>query len=382
MNNAMFFKKDKPLSPEAVADVLSEIAYPGTDKDLISLGYVRDLQVSGSKIRLELAVPGLSETHKEELVTYIKDALRKLKGVEFVHISPVAEAKPAANHGHSHTQAKPNPNQAQGRISLPRIRNVIAVASGKGGVGKSTVAVSLSLALAQEGKRVGLLDADIYGPSLPTMLGVNSRPAQTEGGKIFPIIKDNLKLMSMGFMIPEGQPVVWRGPMVHGALTQFLTQVDWGDLDYLIVDMPPGTGDAQLTMSQTAPLSGAIIVTTPQEISLIDARKGLKMFESVQVPILGIVENMSGFTTPDGKSYSIFKTGGGKKLAEESGTPLLGVIPLDPLIAEGGDSGKSVVLAHPESPAAQIYRKMAKTLIGDDKGSRKSDFQPLSLQWQ
>ncbi len=367
----MFFKKAKPLSTDSVAHALSHVSAPGTDKGLISLGYIKNLQVSGTKVRFDLAVPNINERDRDALVEACRAAVKKVEGVEFIHISPVAATE----------APKPSPAPGgQGRISLPNIRNLIAVASGKGGVGKSTAAISLSLALVAEGKRVGLLDADIYGPSLPTLIGINQRPPQTESGRILPIIKEGLKLMSMGFMIPEGQPVVWRGPMVHGALTQFLTQVDWGELDYLIVDMPPGTGDAQLTMSQTAPLSGAIIVTTPQELSLIDARKGLKMFESVQVPILGIIENMSGFVAPDGQVHNIFKTGGGKKLAEESGTPLLGVIPLDPLIAEGGDSGKSVLLTHPDATVSKIYRQMAKDLI--KKASPQGAFKPVSLEWQ
>src|SRR5688572_13482916 len=222
------------------------------------------------------------------------------------------------------------------KLSLPGIKQVIAVASGKGGVGKSTVAANLALALAKSGRRIGLMDSDIYGPSVPMMMGLGTVDAQTTS---FPLEKYGLKLMSMGFIVPPQQAVIWRGPMVHKAVTQFLTDIDWGTLDYLIVDMPPGTGDAQLTLTQTAPLAGAVIVTTPQEVSLIDARKGLEMFRQVRVPVLGIVENMSYFVGEDGKRYEIFRHGGGRKLAEAAGVPFLGDVPIDPTVAECGHQG-------------------------------------------
>jgi ATP-binding protein involved in chromosome partitioning len=254
-----------------------------------------------------------------------------------------------------------HPQGPSQKISLPDIKNVIAVASGKGGVGKSTVAANLALALQQTGATVGLMDSDIYGPSVPIMMGLGVvDPASTA----FPIEKYGLKLMSMGFLVPATQAVIWRGPMVHRAVTQFLTDIAWGALDYLVIDLPPGTGDAQLTLTQTAPLSGAVIVTTPQDVSLIDARKGLEMFRQVRVPVLGIVENMSYFVSEEGKRYEIFRHGGGKKLAAEAGVPFLGEVPIDPRVAECGDAGEPIVRRHPDSPVARAYRELATSVIG------------------
>src|SRR5713226_4443692 len=250
----------------------------------------------------------------------------------------------------------PPPGSPQQKISLPNIRYVVAVASGKGGVGKSTVAANLALALKMQGHRVGLMDADIYGPSVPIMMGI---PPLDPKVTPFPMERYGIKLMSMGFIVPPNQAVIWRGPMVHKAVSQFLTDIDWGQLDYLVIDLPPGTGDAQLTLTQTAPLSGAIIVTTPQEVSLIDARKGLEMFRQVHVPILGIVENMSYFVGEDGKRYEIFRHGGGRKLAGEGNAPFLGEIPIDPRIAECGDGGDPIVHKYPDSPIAKTYLGLA-----------------------
>lgn len=245
------------------------------------------------------------------------------------------------------------------KISLPGVKNVVAVASGKGGVGKSTVAVNLALALHTQGRLVGLLDADIYGPSIPIMLGVQHVDPQTTA---FPLERYGVKLMSMGFLVKPEQAVIWRGPMVDKYLRQFLMALDWGTLDYLVIDLPPGTGDAQLTLTQAAPLSGAIIVTTPQEVSLIDARKGLEMFRQVRVPVLGIVENMSYFVGEDGKRYEIFRHGGGRRLSKDAGVPFLGEIPLDPRVAECGDAGDPIVHKHPESPISKAYLTLASTV--------------------
>jgi ATP-binding protein involved in chromosome partitioning len=245
------------------------------------------------------------------------------------------------------------------KIVLPGVKHTLAVASGKGGVGKSTVAANLAVALQKLGHRVGLMDADIYGPSIPLMMGLGTVDPQTTR---FPLEKYGLKLMSMGFIVNPDQAVIWRGPMVHKAVTQFLTDVDWGALDFLVIDLPPGTGDAQLTLTQSAPLTGAIIVTTPQDVSLIDARKGLRMFQQVRVPVLGIVENMSYFLCPDnGKRYEIFRHGGGERCARELGVPFLGAIPLDPQVALQGDLGEPVVHSHPDSPVSKIYFDLART---------------------
>jgi ATP-binding protein involved in chromosome partitioning len=250
------------------------------------------------------------------------------------------------------------PGAGGAKISLPDIRFLVAVASGKGGVGKSTVAANLALALHMHGLRVGLMDADIYGPSVPIMMGVPTVDPKTTA---FPLERYGLKLMSMGFIVNPNQAVIWRGPMVHKAVTQFLADISWGRLDYLIIDLPPGTGDAQLTLTQTAPLSGAVIVTTPQEVALIDARKGLEMFRQVRVPVLGIVENMS-YLEVSGQRHPVFGQGGGRKLADAAGVPLLGEIPIDPRVAECGDAGDPIVHKHPESPVAKAYVALAATV--------------------
>jgi len=246
---------------------------------------------------------------------------------------------------------------------MPGVKNVLAVASGKGGVGKSTVATNLALALSMQGRRVGLLDADIYGPSIPIMMGVTEvfDPNTAQ----FPIEKYGIKLMSIGFLVKPETAMIWRGPMVHKYLTLFLTQIAWDNLDYLVIDLPPGTGDAQLTLTQTAPLSGAIIVTTPQDVSLIDARKGLEMFKQVRVPVLGIVENMSYFVGEDGKRYEIFRHGGGKKLAQEAGVPFLGEIPIDPAVAECGDGGEPIVHKNPDNAVSKTYLNLASVVSAE-----------------
>ena len=264
---------------------------------------------------------------------------------------------------------QPVPSLQGGSLQQPKllagVKNIIAVASGKGGVGKSTVAVNLAMVLAETGASVGLLDADIYGPSLPLMIGICERPtADPRTGLLTPLEKHGLRLMSMGFISDAKTAVIWRGPMVHKMITTFMGQVDWGTLDYLVMDLPPGTGDAQLTITQTAPLTGAVIVTTPQDVSLIDARKGLLMFQQVNVPVLGIVENMSYFVCDEcGKRHEIFRHGGGRRASEELGIPFLGEVPLDPRVTLGGDQGAPVVTSAPDSPASQALREVARNLI-------------------
>ena len=246
------------------------------------------------------------------------------------------------------------------KISLPNVRHVVAVASGKGGVGKSTVAANLALALARSGHKVGLMDADIYGPSVPIMFGV---PCPVDQATVrLPLDRFGIKLMSIGFVVPPEKAVIWRGPMVDRALRQFLQDLEWGQLDYLVLDLPPGTGDAQLTLSQHAPLTGVVIVTTPQEVALIDARKGLSMFNEVRVPILGIVENMSYFVSGDGQRHDLFGHGGGRRLADMSSVPLLGEIPIDPRVGECGDAGEPIVSKHPDSVASKAYMALAESV--------------------
>jgi ATP-binding protein involved in chromosome partitioning len=264
------------------------------------------------------------------------------------------------------------------KIALPGVKYIVAVASGKGGVGKSTVATNLALALQQQHQAVGLLDADIYGPSIPTMMGVPGLIDQATTP--LPLDRYGMKLLSMGFFVPAEKAVIWRGPMIDRYLTQFLAGIDWGNLDYLVIDLPPGTGDAQLTLTQKVELSGAVIVTTPQDISLIDARKGLQMFREVRVPVLGIVENMSYFVGDDGKRYEIFRHGGGHKLAIEAHTQFLGEIPIDPRVAECGDAGDPIVHKYPDSPAARAYLTLARTVMEELKlGEPPSPLPPVSM---
>ena len=271
----------------------------------------------------------------------------------------------------------PPPGPGPQKIVLPGVKTIVAVASGKGGVGKSTVAVNLALAMARQGKQVALLDADIYGPSVPIMMGVqNIDPQKTE----FPIEKFGIRMMSMGFLVNPTQAVIWRGPMVDKYLRQFLMAINWGEVDAMVIDLPPGTGDAQLTLTQAVPLTGAVIVTTPQDVSLIDARKGLEMFKQVHVPVLGIIENMSYFIGEDGKRYEIFRHGGGKKLAAEADVPFLGEIPIDPRVAECGDAGEPIVARYPDSIVAKAYVTLAGVVQGElTKAASRPELPPLQL---
>jgi ATP-binding protein involved in chromosome partitioning len=284
---------------------------------------------------------------KAEFERAAHERVQAVEGVETVNVTMTANTRGRA------------PASGASADVLPGVRNTIAVASGKGGVGKSTVAVNLALALRATGATVGLMDADVYGPSLPLLLGVSGRP-HSENKRIFPLEGHGLKLMSMGFFVDDNSPVIWRGPMVHGLVRQFLTDVEWGELDYLIVDCPPGTGDALLTLTQQAPLSGAVIVTTANDLSLIDARKGLQMFNKVNVPVLGVIENMSYFTPPDlpERKYYIFGEGGGKRVAEELGVSFLGEVPIDSRVVEGGDQGRPILIHAPDSAPALALREL------------------------
>jgi ATP-binding protein involved in chromosome partitioning len=301
-------------------------------------------------------------THHPEAAEQVRDQVERavvaLPGVERVEarLNVVRPARP---------EAAAQRAVAQGRDLIPEVRHVVAVASGKGGVGKSTVAANLAVALARLGHATGLLDADIYGPSVPMMFGIAERP-RIEGNRILPFEKYGVKLMSLGFVVDADTPVIWRGPMVMKGIEQMLGDVEWGALDFLIVDLPPGTGDAQLTITQKVPLSAAVIVTTPQDVALIDARKGLAMFRKVNVAVAGIVENMSGFVCPHcGAETDVFKRGGGERTADLLGTAFLGRVPLDPAIVEGGDAGVPIVVAQPEGPHAEAFRRVAEAVAAE-----------------
>jgi ATP-binding protein involved in chromosome partitioning len=330
-----------------VLDSMRHIIDPDLGKDIVSLGFVKNIQIDGGKVSfaIELTTPACPV--KEHFRKQAEDAVREITGVTDVQITMTAQVR-------SHT-----PASATGFNGA--IKNVIAVASGKGGVGKSTVSVNLACALAEMGAKVGLLDADIYGPSVPTLLGITQpQLSVTEDKKVLPLETYNIKVMSMGFLLDDNSPVIWRGPMVHGILQQFLGQVIWGDLDYLVIDLPPGTGDAQLTICQSANLSGAVIVTTPQAMSISIAQKGLKMFGEVNVPILGMVENMSHFSCPHCQERSeIFRHGGTERVCDQLGVPFLGEIPIEPQITLQGDAGIPIVVADPTSKSATAFFQLA-----------------------
>jgi len=338
-----------PLTDARVLDALRPIVDPDFGKSIVDLGFVKQLAIDGGNVSftIELTTPACPV--KAEFEKAARERVAALPGVTSVAVTMTANTRGRA------VAASP----AAGAV-LPGVRNTLAVASGKGGVGKSTIAVNLAIALRETGASVGLMDADVYGPSLPLLTGVRGRP-HSENKRIFPQQGHGLSLMSMGFFVTENSPVIWRGPMVHGLIQQFLTDVEWGELDYLVVDMPPGTGDAALTLTQQAPLAGAVIVTTANDLSLIDARKGLKMFEKVQVPVLGVIENMSYFTPPDlpDRKYYLFGKGGGQRVAEELGVPFLGEVPIDPRVVEGGDRGRPILVHAPDSDAARAIRAIA-----------------------
>jgi ATP-binding protein involved in chromosome partitioning len=337
-----------PITEPVVLDALRPIIDPDFSKSIVDLGFVKNITIDGGEVSftIELTTPACPV--KAEFERAARERVQAVEGVETVNVTMTANTRGRA------------PASGASADVLPGVRNTIAVASGKGGVGKSTVAVNLALALRATGATVGLMDADVYGPSIPLLTGVDGRPHATEK-RIHPNEGLGLRLMSMGFFVGENSPVIWRGPMVHGLIRQFLIDVEWGELDYLVIDMPPGTGDAALTLTQLAPLAGAVIVTTANDLSLIDARKGLKMFEKVQVPVLGIVENMSYFTPEDlpDRRYYLFGEGGGRRTAEELGVDFLGEIPIEPRIVSGGDAGRPIVLDAPDSPAAAMFTHIA-----------------------
>jgi ATP-binding protein involved in chromosome partitioning len=336
-----------PVTQDEILKTLKTVKDPDLQRDIVSLGFVKNLEIRDGSVRLDLELTTPACPVKDQLKAECETKVRALAGVSKVEVNLKAQVR-----------GRPAFERAQ---VLPGVRNIIAIASGKGGVGKSTVCANLAAAFAKTGALVGLLDCDIYGPSIPLMFGLAGRqPKVTQDQKIIPLEAHGVRLMSIGFIATENSPLIWRGPMVHQMIQQFLTRVAWGELDYLMLDLPPGTGDAQLTLTQSASLSGAVIVTTPQEVSLIDARKGLQMFQKVNVPVLGLVENMSYFSCPDcGKVADIFRRGGGRRMSEELKVPLLGEIPIDPEIAETGDRGVPLVAAKPDSNIAKVYQVIA-----------------------
>ncbi len=336
-----------PLTPQAVLGALQAVTDPNTGRDFVSAKAIKNLRVDGGKVVFELELGYPAKSQHAALREWLSAAVRQLEGVSEVSVSVSTQVV-------SHAVQR-------GVQLLPSVKNIIAVASGKGGVGKSTTAVNLALALAAEGARVGLLDADIYGPSQPMMMGIEGRPESEDGQSMEPLENYGVQVMSIGFLIDPDEAMIWRGPMATQALEQLLRQTNWKELDYLIVDMPPGTGDIQLTLSQRVPMTGAVIVTTPQDIALLDARKGIKMFEKVGVPILGIVENMAVHVCSQcGHAEHIFGEGGGQKMAGEYGMEYLGALPLDIHIRLQADSGRPTVVADPDGEVARLYKDVAR----------------------
>jgi ATP-binding protein involved in chromosome partitioning len=367
------------LSEQQVLAALRRVVDPDKGRDIVSLGMISGVQIRDGHVLFAVEVDPQRGPRLEPLRKAAEKAVEAVPGVLSVTAVLTAQ-KPASpppaqahGHGHGHAHAHGQGAPGGGKALVPGVRAIVAVASGKGGVGKSTVAINLALGLAANGLKVGLLDADIYGPSLPRMLGLSGRPNTRDGKKLEPMVNYGIKCMSMGFLVPEDTPMIWRGPMVMSALQQMLRDVEWGELDVMIVDMPPGTGDAQLTMSQQVPLAGAVIVSTPQDIALLDARKGLNMFRKVDVPVLGIVENMSYFLCPHcGERSEIFSHGGARQEAERLGVEFLGEVPLDILVRETSDEGRPVVVSHPDSPLAQIFRRMASRLAEQLGGTQRA----------
>lgn len=342
------------ITQDQVFDALRTVKYPGYSRDIVSFGLVKEVQVDGTAIGVLIELSSPQREVGEKIADSARLALREqIPGLTDAHVQLRVPVLPSA----SAAPGTSAPNSVAG------IRRWIAVASGKGGVGKSTCAVNLACALARDGARVGLLDADIYGPSIPLMMGIHDRPTLTEDERLVPPEAHGVRLMSIGFLIDDGQPVIWRGPMIQKTIQQFVHQVAWGELDYLLVDLPPGTGDAQLSLCQTVPLDGGVIVSTPQMASLSVVRKGMAMFEKVHVPLLGLIENMSGFLTPEGMRIDIFGRGGAQAEARRKGIPFLGEVPLHPAIREGGDAGTPVVVAAPESSAGSAFEGIARALV-------------------
>ena len=335
------------VSQLQVETALKEFIDPYLEKDLVSSKCVKNIAIDGDKVAVDVVLGFPSKGYQGDLAAKLKQKVEAIAGVASATVNVSSKIE-------SHSVQR-------GVKHIPGVKNIIAVASGKGGVGKSTTAVNLALALSAEGASVGLLDADIYGPSQPRMLGINAKPESKDGKSLEPLVSYHVQSMSIGYLIDEETPMIWRGPMVTQALEQLLNDTNWKDVDYLVIDLPPGTGDTQLTLAQKVPVSGAVIVTTPQDIALLDARKGLKMFEKVEVPVLGIIENMSiHICSKCGHEEHIFGQGGGQRMSEQYDVDFLGALPLDIRIREETDSGKPTVVAEPDSRIAQIYRDIAR----------------------
>src|SRR5437870_8386567 len=361
------------VTQDAVLDALRAVKDPEAQQDIVSLGLIRDLAIAESQVSFTLAFTTQSPASRATMHSMASRAVGRVPGVSKVQVKmgsgqPARPAQ-AAPHAHGHAQGQ-GPSKAEELI--PEVRQTIAVSSGKGGVGKSTVTVNLATALRQTGAAVGIIDSDVYGPDIPLMLGSRGRPGMFEN-RIIPVEAHGVKMMSIGLLVSEKEPLIWRGPMLHSFIQQMLKDVNWGRLDYLVFDMPPGTGDAQLSLSQVIPLTGAIMVTTPQDVALLDVRKAIAMFRKLNVPLLGVVENMSYFVCPHcGERTNIFGSTGGTRIAEEYGIPLLAQIPLDPETRVGGDEGTPITIRRPGSPQAAAFRQLAETVIARaNAGSRK-----------
>lgn len=333
------------LNEQLILDSLRQITDPDLHKDIVTLGFIRDLKIDGGNVSFRIVLTTPACPVKAEMESAAKSIVSGLPGVTSVAVTMDAEVPKGRGLGE--------------KLVIEGVRNIVAVSSGKGGVGKSTVAVNLAVSLALDGARVGLMDADVYGPNVPMMLGASDARPEVDVNKLIPIEAFGVKFMSMALLQPGDKPMIVRGPILHGLVKQFLSDVKWGELDYLIVDMPPGTGDVQLSLAQLVPVQGAVLVTTPQNVAVADVRRALRMFETVAIPVLGIVENMSYFIAPDtGTRYNIFGEGGGRALATRYQVPFLGAVPLGIEVREGGDNGVPVVVSKPDSPEAQAFRKV------------------------
>lgn len=334
------------VTQEAVFGALRTVQEPELHRDLVSLNMIKDVVIGDDEVSFTIVLTTPACPLRGKIEKEAREAVQVLTGVSRVNIQMTSNVV--------------SDGRDRGLMELP-VKNAVAIASGKGGVGKSTVSVNVAVALAQSGAKVGLLDADIYGPNIPTMMGVERLP-RLNNEKMVPAETYGVKMMSIGFLVKPGQPLIWRGPMLHTAIRQFLTDVEWGELDYLIIDLPPGTGDAQLSLAQSIPLSGGVIVTLPQQVSIEDASRGLEMFKTLNVPILGVVENMSFLELPDGTRMEVFGNGGGERLAQQAETPFFGKIPMDPAVRSGGDDGKPIVAEKPDSAAAAALRSVAEQI--------------------